>query len=87
VKRGNWIQAMPMPDKGYFVLLRFYSPLEPVFTKEWRPSEVELVKCGEAKPMFFPKTFASTITALGVFHCLAGPLHAEEGAAGDDIER
>jgi hypothetical protein len=42
VKRGNWIQTMP--DKGYFVLLRLYSPLEPVFTKEWRPSEVELVK-------------------------------------------
>jgi hypothetical protein len=39
VKRGNWIQTMP--DKGYFVLLRLYSPLEPVFTKEWRPSEVE----------------------------------------------
>jgi hypothetical protein len=42
VKRGNWIQTMP--DKGYFVLLRLYSPLEPFFTKEWRPSEVELVK-------------------------------------------
>jgi hypothetical protein len=33
-----------MPDKGYFVLLRLYSPLEPFFTTEWRPSEVELVK-------------------------------------------
>ncbi len=42
VKRGNWIQSMP--GKGYFVLLRLYSPLEPFFTKKWRPSEVELVK-------------------------------------------
>ncbi|SEI17743.1 Uncharacterized conserved protein [Rhizobium tibeticum] len=41
VKRGNWIQTMP--DKGWFVLLRLYSPLESFFTKEWRLSEVELV--------------------------------------------
>jgi hypothetical protein len=32
-----------MPGKGYFVLLRLYSPLEPFFTKGW-PSEVELVQ-------------------------------------------
>jgi hypothetical protein len=25
------------------VILRLYSPLEPFFTKEWRPSEIELV--------------------------------------------
>jgi hypothetical protein len=42
VKRGNWIQTMP--GKGWFTLLRLYSPLEPFFTKEWRPSEVELVR-------------------------------------------
>jgi hypothetical protein len=24
--------------------LHLYSPLEPFFTKEWRPSEIELVK-------------------------------------------
>ena len=41
VKRGNWIQTMP--GKGWFPLLRLYSPLEPFFTKTWRPSEVELV--------------------------------------------
>jgi hypothetical protein len=41
VKRGNWIQTMP--GKGWFVILRLYSPLEPFFTKEWRPSEVGLV--------------------------------------------
>lgn len=42
VKRGNWIQTMP--DKGWFIILRLYSPLEPFFTKKWRPSEIELVK-------------------------------------------
>ena len=42
VKRGNWVQTMP--GKGWFTILRLYSPLEPFFTKEWRPSEVELVR-------------------------------------------
>jgi hypothetical protein len=42
VDRGNWIQTMP--GKGWFTILRLYSPLEPFFTKEWRPSEVEVVK-------------------------------------------
>ena len=41
VPRGNWIQTDP--KKGFFVILRLYSPLEPFFTKEWRPSEIELV--------------------------------------------
>jgi len=41
VKRGNWIQTDP--KKGWFTILRLYSPLEPFFTKEWRPSEIELV--------------------------------------------
>jgi hypothetical protein len=42
VKRGNWIQTMP--GKGFIPCLRLYSPLEPFFTKTWRPSEVEVVK-------------------------------------------
>ncbi len=42
VTRGNWIQTMP--GKGWWVILRLYSPLEPFFTKEWRPSEIELMK-------------------------------------------
>src|SRR5438046_8435540 len=42
VKRGNWIQTTP--DKGWFLILRLYSPLEPFFTKKWRPSEIELAK-------------------------------------------
>ncbi|UHC82756.1 DUF1254 domain-containing protein [Pseudomonas sp. NIBR-H-19] len=41
-KAGNWIQTMP--DKGWFTILRLYSPLESFFTKEWRPSEIELVR-------------------------------------------
>jgi hypothetical protein len=28
---------------GWFLILRLYSPLEPFFTKAWRPSEVELI--------------------------------------------
>jgi len=41
-KEGNWIQTMP--GKGWFTLLRLYSPKESFFTKEWRLSEIELVK-------------------------------------------
>ena len=42
VKRGNWIQTLP--GKGWFTILRLYSPLEPFFTKQWRPTEIEQVK-------------------------------------------
>jgi len=42
VKRGNWIQTMP--DKGWFTILRLYSPLPSFFDKSWRPSEIEPVK-------------------------------------------
>jgi len=42
VKRGNWIQTTP--GKGWFTLLRLYSPLEPFFDKSWRPGEIEVVK-------------------------------------------
>ena len=41
VKRGNWIQTMP--GKGWWVILRLYSPLEPFFTKAWRLSEIDPV--------------------------------------------
>lgn len=40
IKRGNWIQTMP--GKGWFTILRLYSPLESFFDKTWRPSEIEL---------------------------------------------
>ena len=39
IKRGNWIQTDP--KKGWFTILRLYSPLEPFFARTWRPSEVE----------------------------------------------
>jgi len=41
VDRGNWIQTDP--NKGWFVILRLYSPLEPFFQKTWRPGEIQLV--------------------------------------------
>jgi hypothetical protein len=42
VKPGNWIQTVP--GKGWFVILRLYSPLEPFFDKTWRPGEITEVK-------------------------------------------
>lgn len=32
-----------MPGRGFNAILRLYSPLEPFFTKAWRPSEIEEV--------------------------------------------
>jgi hypothetical protein len=32
-----------MPGKGWFTILRLYSPLEPFFAQTWRPSEIEEV--------------------------------------------
>ncbi|WP_104165142.1 DUF1254 domain-containing protein [Cryobacterium sp. N22] len=40
-KSTNWLQTDP--SKGYFVILRLYSPLQPFFDKSWRPSEFEPV--------------------------------------------
>lgn len=42
VARGNWIQTNP--KKGWFTILRLYSPLPAFFDKSWQPSEVELVQ-------------------------------------------
>lgn len=39
IERGNWIQTMP--GKGWNTILRLHSPLEPFFTKMWRPSEID----------------------------------------------
>ena len=41
-KEANWIQTVP--KKGWFCLLRLYSPTEPWFDKTWRPGEIELIK-------------------------------------------
>ena len=42
VERGNWVQTQP--GKGWFTILRLYSPLESFFTKEWRAGEIKVVK-------------------------------------------
>lgn len=41
-EENNWIQTIP--QKGWFMILRLYGPLEPWFNKTWRPGEIELVK-------------------------------------------
>jgi hypothetical protein len=41
-KEANWTQTIP--GKGWFALLRLYSPTEAWFDKTWRPGEIELVK-------------------------------------------
>lgn len=42
VPRGNWIQTVP--GKGWFTILRLYSPLPSFFDKSWRAGEIEPVK-------------------------------------------
>ena len=39
VEAGNWIQTVP--DRGWFPILRCYSPKQSFFDKSWRPSEIE----------------------------------------------
>ncbi|MFE1578768.1 DUF1254 domain-containing protein [Streptomyces fradiae] len=39
VPEGNWVQTLP--DRGWFAVLRLYSPLGPFFDKTWRPGEIE----------------------------------------------
>ena len=41
IAEGNWIETVP--GKGWFVLLRLYSPQQPFFDKTWRPGEIEIV--------------------------------------------
>ena len=41
-KEGNWIQTVP--DKGWFSLLRLYSPTKAWYEGKWLPGEFELVK-------------------------------------------
>jgi hypothetical protein len=38
---ANWIQITP--GKGWFPILRLYSPLLPFFDKTWRPGEIQEV--------------------------------------------
>ncbi len=39
---NNWVETIP--GKGWFIILRMYSPLQPWIDQVWRPSEIELVK-------------------------------------------
>ena len=41
-KEGNWIQTVP--GKGWFCLLRLYSPTEAWYEGKWLPGEIELVE-------------------------------------------
>lgn len=41
-KEKNWIRTVP--GKGWFVLMRFYGPLEPFFDKSWKPDDLEHLK-------------------------------------------
>jgi len=41
-KEANWIQTVS--GKGWFCVLRLYSPTEAWYDKTWRPDEIELVK-------------------------------------------
>jgi hypothetical protein len=41
VARGNWIQTDP--GKGWFNILRLYSPTPAFFDKSWQPGEIEVV--------------------------------------------
>jgi hypothetical protein len=41
VAPGNWIQTDP--ERGWFVILRLYSPLQSFFDKTWRAGEIEPV--------------------------------------------
>lgn len=42
VAPGNWIQTVP--GKGWFTILRLYSPMPSFFDKSWRAGEIKLVK-------------------------------------------
>jgi hypothetical protein len=42
VPAGNWIQTTE--GKGWFPILRLYSPGSSFFDKCWRPSQIEVVK-------------------------------------------
>jgi len=41
-KESSWVETVP--EKGWFVLLRLYGPLDPWFDKQWKPGEIEWVE-------------------------------------------
>jgi hypothetical protein len=40
-KQGNWVSTVP--GKGYFVLLRLYSPKQAFFDKTWKPDDMKRI--------------------------------------------
>ncbi len=42
VPAGNFVQTVP--GRGWFQILRFYSPTKGFFDKSWRAGEIDLVK-------------------------------------------
>jgi len=41
-REENWVQTVP--GKGWNLILRLYGPLEPWFSKAWRPGEIQPLK-------------------------------------------
>ena len=41
-KAGNWLATVP--GKGYFAILRLYSPTEAAINKSWKPGDLERVQ-------------------------------------------
>jgi len=41
-KEKNWMRTVP--EKGYFLLLRLYSPMQAFFDETWKPDDVEKMK-------------------------------------------
>jgi hypothetical protein len=41
-KESNWIQTVP--GKGWFAIIRIYSPLDAFFDKSWKAGEIELIE-------------------------------------------
>jgi hypothetical protein len=41
-KASNWLATVP--GKGYFAILRLYSPTEPAIDKNWKPGDIEKVQ-------------------------------------------
>ena len=41
-KSANWLATAP--GKGYFAILRLYSPTEPAINKSWKPGDIEKVQ-------------------------------------------
>src|SRR5262245_53168061 len=41
-KQANWLATVP--GKGYFAILRLYSPTEPAISNSWKPGDIERLK-------------------------------------------